>query len=499
MSEPSANPTDNSKKRGALVRRWLGWAAGEPAIAVELRDTRRMFRVRAGGARTLDAMYVRVGDSAVQDGFSPDGDDEQAVLDVGAVAWRGPLGGGIAGIRERVRAARALLDRPLTSYYLIIGITTLLLCLGLMMVLSTGSVNDLQQGESPYHDFEWQLVGIIVGLPVMWLMARSSPRVFRAMAYPLLAVSIIGLGLTLIPGVAVKHNDVARWIAIGPITFQPSELAKLALAVWGADLLARKEKLGMLADWRHMLLPLVPGAGLLALLVMAGDDLGTTSILLIILLALLWFGGMPTRVYTALIILMGLVLFLLVVAKGYGSARLTDFLHPDTNPVGPDQQPIQGTYGLGSGGWFGLGLGASKEQWGYLPEDSSDFIFAIIGEELGLVGTLCVTALYGGLAFAGLRVARRAPDTFSRLAAATITAWIVMQAVVNIGAVIGVFPITGVPLPLVSQGLSSVLVTMVGLGMLMSFARREPGASQALAARGPGVGSRVLSWLSRGG
>jgi hypothetical protein len=151
-----------------------------------------------------------------------------------------------------------------------------------------------------------------------------------------------------------------------------------------------------------------------------------------------------------------------------------------------------------AGGLFGVGLGASKEQWGWLPEDSSDFIFAIIGEELGLVGTLCVTALYGGLAWAGLRVARRAPDTFSRLAAAAITAWIVMQAVVNIGAVIGVFPITGVPLPLVSQGLSSVLVTMVGLGMLMSFARREPGASQALAARGPGAGSRALSWLGRG-
>ena len=250
-------------------------------------------------------------------------DDEAERLDVGAgLPWRGPLGGGLAGIRERVRAARALLDRPLTSYYLIIGITTLLLCLGLMMVLSTGSVIDLQQGESPYHDFEWQLVGIVVGLPIMWLMARSSPRVFRAMAYPLLAVSIIGLGLTLIPGVAVRHNDVARWIAIGPITFQPSELAKLALAVWGADLLARKEKLGMLADWRHMLVPLVPGAGLLALLVMAGDDLGTTCILLIILLALLWFAGMPTRVYAALLILMGLVLVLLVVAKGYGSARI---------------------------------------------------------------------------------------------------------------------------------------------------------------------------------
>src|SRR3984885_14895507 len=467
-------PSDNSKTRAA---RLAGWRA----ITVELRDTRRMFRVRAGRAQTLDGMYVRVGGSAVDDGLGPAEDGDAERLDAGpAQPWRDSLGGGVARVHERVRAARALLDRPLTSYYLILGATALLLCLGLMMVLATASVNDLSAGESPYHDFEWQVAGIAVGLPIMWLMARSSPRVFRAMAYPLLAVSIIGLGLTLIPGVAVKHNDGARWIAIAPITFQPSELAKLALAVWGADLLARKEKLGMLVDWRHLLVPLMPGAGVLAILVMAGDDLGTTSLLLLILMAL--------------------VLVLLIVARGYGAARITDFLNPqnNTNPVGTNQQPIQGKLALGSGGLFGVGLGASKEQWGWLPESSSDFIFAIIGEELGLVGTLCVTALYGGLAWAGLRVARRAPDTFSRLAAAAITAWIVMQAVVNIGAVIGVFPITGVPLPLVSQGLSSVLVTMVGLGMLMSFARREPGASQALAARGPGVGSRVLSWLSRG-
>jgi cell division protein FtsW len=439
-------------------------------------------------------MYVRVGASAVDDGFGSAEDEDGELMEAGqALPWRG----GVVG--ERVRAARALLDRPLTSYYLILGITTLLLCLGLMMVLSTASVNDLSAGESPYHDFEWQVVGIVVGLPIMWLMARSSPRVFRAMAYPLLAVSVIGLGLTLIPGVAVKHNDVARWIAIGPVTFQPSELAKLALAVWGADLLARKEKLGMLVDWRHLLVPLMPGAGVLAMLVMAGDDLGTTSILLIILLALLWIAGIPTRVFTALLILMGLVLALLIVARGYGSSRITDFLNPSSAGLTTaNWQPTQGKYALGSGGLFGVGLGASKEQWGWLPEASSDFIFAIIGEELGLVGTLCVTALYGGLAWAGLRVARRAPDTFSRLAAASITAWIVVQAVVNIGAVIGVFPITGVPLPLVSQGLSSVLVTMIGLGMLMSFARREPGASQALAARGPGAGSRALSWLGRG-
>jgi cell division protein FtsW len=237
----------------------------------------------------------------------------------------------------------------------------------------------------------------------------------------------------------------------------------------------------------------------LVLLVMAGDDLGTSIILLIIFLVLAWIAGTPGRVFGAMLILMGLVLLLLIVTSQYRLARFTSFFDShNTNPLGTNMQPIQGKWALGSGGIFGVGLGGSGEKWGWLPEDTTDYIFAIIGEELGLVGTLCVTALYGGLAFAGLRVARRAPDTFSRLAAAAITAWIVMQAVVNIGAVIGVLPITGVPLPLVSYGLSSVLVTMVALGMLMSFARREPGAREALAARGPDVGSRVLSWAGLG-
>jgi cell division protein FtsW len=446
-------------------------------------------------------MYVRVVGRAAQDAFGTDEDEAADRLGVGGRAGGGSVRDGLAGITERVRAARALLDRPLTSYYVIVGITTLLLCLGLVMVLSTASVTDLIYGESAYHDFEWQLAGIAVGLPIMWLVARSSPRLFRAVAYPLIAVSIIGLGLTLIPGVAHTQNGASRWIAIGPVTFQPSELAKLALAIWGADLLARKEKLGMLADWRHMLIPLLPGTGLLAMLVMAGNDVGTTLILLVVFLALLWIAGTPARVFAALLILMGLVLLLLIVTAGYRSARITDFLHPQsTGATGSTNwQATQGKYALGSGGLFGVGLGGSREKWGWLPESTSDFIFAIIGEEFGLVGTLCVTALYGGLAFAGLRVARRAPDAFSRLASAAITAWIVVQAMVNIGAVIGVLPITGIPLPLVSKGLSSVLVTMTGLGMLMSFARREPGASQALAARGPGAGARVLSWLRRGG
>ena len=402
---------------------------------------------------------------------------------------------GLEGLRDRIGGWRALLNRPLTSYYLVLGITALLLGLGLVMVQSTASIADLTAGLSPYSDFKKQLLGAALGLPLMWVAAHSSPRLFRAFAYPLLAVSVVGLGLTLIHGVGVSQNGAARWISLGGQQVQPSEIAKLALAVWGADLLARKEKLGQLADWRHMLVPLMPGVGVLCLLVMTGDDLGTTFILLVIFLALLWVIGTPGRVFGGLLILMTLAMMLMIVSANYRFQRMVGYLNPQGGATGANMQGIQGKYAIGSGGLFGVGLGASREKWGWVPESSNDFIFAIIGEELGLVGTLCVTFLYGGLAYAGLRIARRVPDLFSRLAAAAITAWIVVQAVVNIGAVIGVLPITGVPLPLVSAGLSSLLVTLIALGVLMSFARLEPGAREALAARGPGWPLRVLSWL----
>ena len=419
-----------------------------------------------------------------------DGEDDAS--DAG-LAGLGPST--VAVARDRLATWSAFLDRPLTSYYLIVGITGLLLGLGLVMVLSTSSVQDLAEGLPPYSDFKKQLLGAVIGLPIMFLAARSSPRLFRAAAYPLLGVSILGLGLTLIPAVGRSAYGASRWIAVGPLQLQPSEFAKLALVLWGADLLARKERLGQLEDWRHLLIPLLPGVGLLAMLVMAGDDLGTTFVLLVIFITLLWVIGTPGRVFGGMLALMGLVMLLLAVTSAYRLKRLTGFVNPQGGPMGPNMQGIQGKYAVGSGGLFGVGLGASGEKWGYVPESTSDFIFAIIGEELGLVGTLCVCLLYGGLAFAGLRVARRVQDTFSRLAAAAITAWVVMQAVVNIGAVIGVLPITGVPLPLVSAGLSSLLVTMVALGMLMSFARREPGAREALAARGPALPLRLLSWL----
>ena len=411
-----------------------------------------------------------------------------------ATAGRGqPLPAAGEPARRTPSALLAVLDRPLTSYYLILGITTLLLGLGLVMVLSTSSVQQLDQGGSPYSGFQHQLIGVVLGLPCMWLAARCAPTVFRAAAYPLMFIAVLGLLLT--PVIGTYSGGATREIVFGPVAFQASELAKLAFLLWGADLLARKEKLAQLDDWRLLLIPLLPGAGLLCMLVMLGDDLGTTFVLLLIFLALLWVVGTPLRLYLGMLGLIGLALLLLIVVARYRLGRLTSFFGPQGSPTGAQMQSIQGKWAVGSGGWFGVGLGASRQKWGWVPDDTTDFIFAIIGEELGLIGTLCVSLLYGGLAFAGLRVARRAQDTFSRLAAAGATVWIVGQAIVNIAAVLVLLPITGVPLPLVSSGLSSLVVTMVALGMLMSFAKREPGAAQALAEAGPGPVRRALSWL----
>jgi cell division protein FtsW len=391
----------------------------------------------------------------------------------------------------------ALLDRPLTSYYLVVGITVLLLALGLAMVLSTSSASQLDTGNPPYAVFQKQLLGAAVGLPVMWIAAKSPPALFRALAYPLLGISILGLVLVLMIGRTVDGAE--RWIQVAGFQLQPSEFAKLGFLLWGADLLARKEKLSQLTDLRQLLIPLMPGAVLLSLLVMLGNDLGTTFIVLVIFLALLWVIGTPGRLFIGMFGIMGFAMLTLIVVARYRVDRLTCFVNPQVQASGCGWQLVQGKYAIGSGGWLGVGLDASRARWGWVPNASTDFIFAILGEELGLVGTACVAFLYGGLAYAGLRIARRMTDTFMRLAAAAATAWIVVQALVNIGAVLGLLPITGVPLPLISAGVSSLLVTMAVLGMLMAFAKREPGARQALAARGPGLPVRVLSWLGLAG
>jgi cell division protein FtsW len=384
---------------------------------------------------------------------------------------------------------QALLDRPLASYYLVLGCTLLLLGVGLMMVLSTSTAYDLDNQLPPYSMFEKQLLGAAVGLGLMLLAAKSPPRLFRAFAYPLLIAAVGGLMLVLLFGHEVY--GAKRWISVAGNQVQPSEFAKLALVVWGADLLARKERLKQLTDSRHILVPLLPGAGLMCMLVMIGKDLGTTFLLSVIFLSLLWVIGAPAKLIIGMVALMLFALLMLVAVHPYEWARITSFLSSHS----PSYQLVQGKDALGSGGLFGVGSGASRAKWGRVPNSPTDSIFAILGEELGLVGTLCVVVLYGGLAFAGLRIARRVADTFARVCAGAITVWLTAQALVNMGAVLGLLPITGVPLPLISAGVSSLIVTLVAIGMLMSFARSEPGAAQAIAASGPSLSRRLTAWL----
>ncbi len=404
-------------------------------------------------------------------------------------------GGGRPGPREHVAAAVGLLDRPLTSYYLVLGCSIMLLALGLTMVLSASSVKQLQATGSAYTLFQKQAVWMAIGLPAMWLASRLPVRTFRALAYPLVLLSVVALGLVLVPGLGRSAGGATPWVDLGPLQIQPSELAKLGLVLWGADLLARKDRLGQLTEWRPLLVPLMPGAGILVLLVMLGSDLGTTLVLLTIFLALLWVVGAPGRLFVGIAGLVCLLVSILIVVEPYRMQRLTGFLDPSGNKLTTNYQGTQGLYALASGGLFGTGLGEGRAKWDYLPHAETDFIFAIVGEEFGLIGTLVVVGLFGTLAYAGLRIARRVKDPFTRLAAAGVTAWLVVQAIVNIGAVIAVLPITGIPLPLVSYGGSALIPSLFALGMLLAFAKREPGARQALSARGPGPVVRALSWL----
>ncbi|MGI5168855.1 putative lipid II flippase FtsW [Spirillospora sp. CA-253888] len=402
---------------------------------------------------------------------------------------------GRARPREQVAAAVGLLDRPLTSYYLVLGCTVMLLALGLTMVLSASLVKQLQETGSAYTLLQKQAMWVALGLPLMWLASRLPVKAFRTLAYPILLLSVVALLLVLVPGLGRTAGGATRWIAFGPFQLQPSEPAKLALVLWGADLLARKERLGQLTEWRPLLVPLLPGAGVLVLLVMLGNDLGTTLVLLTIFLALLWVVGAPARLFIGIAGLVALLVSILIVVEPYRMQRLTGFLDPASSQLTHNYQGTQGLYAIASGGLFGTGLGEGRAKWDFLPHAETDFIFAIVGEEFGLVGTLVVLVLFGLLAYAGLRIARRVKDPFTRLAAAGATAWLLVQAIVNIGAVIGVFPITGIPLPLVSYGGSALIPTLIALGMLLAFAKREPGARQALAARGPGPVLRALSWL----
>jgi cell division protein FtsW len=389
--------------------------------------------------------------------------------------------------RLHTRALRAW-DRPLTAYYVILGGSLLLTVLGLVMVFSASQIQALQWDLPSTYFFRKQLTAAVLGGGLLLIASRMPVRLHRAFAYPLLAISVSLLVLVQVPGIGHAVNGNQNWLQVGgPFQLQPSEFAKLALILWGADLLARKQDKRLLTQWKHLLVPLVPAGFILLGLIMLGGDMGTAIILTAILLGLLWLAGAPTRLFAGVLGFAGLIGFVLIRTSANRMARLACIGATEPGPNDQCWQAVHGIYALASGGWFGSGLGASMEKWGQLPEPHTDFIFAVTGEELGLAGTLSVVALFAALGYAGIRVAGRTEDPFVRYAAGGVTTWITAQAVVNIGAVLGLLPIAGVPLPLFSYGGSALLPTLFAIGLLIAFARSEPAARAALAARAPGV------------
>jgi cell division protein FtsW len=377
---------------------------------------------------------------------------------------------------------KTALDRPLTSYYLVLGVSALLLSLGLLMVLSASSVYSLNEYGSSYAVFVRQATWVVIGIPLAWVASRLPLRLVRGLSWPALAASVALVALTYVPGIGVAVNGNQNWISLGgPIQLQPSEFAKLALVLWCADVYARKGRL--LTQWRHLLVPMLPACAVVVGLVVGQGDLGTALVLFGIVLGLLWVVGAPLRLFGGTLLALGVLAFGLATTQAERVARLTTFLDPIADYGGTGWQASHGFFALATGGLWGSGIGASSQKWGGLPEAHTDYIFAIIGEEFGLFGTLVVLSLFVALAYAGVRIAARTADRFVRYASAGIVVWLLGQAMINIGMVLGLLPVIGIPLPLISYGGSALLPTLVALGLLLSFARKEPGAEAALRAR----------------
>ncbi|QWF24181.1 putative lipid II flippase FtsW [Nocardioides sp. LMS-CY] len=379
-------------------------------------------------------------------------------------------------------AARAALDRPLTSYYLLLGASALLLTIGLIMVLSASSVYSYEKNDgNSYAIVTRQLIWVVIAIPCAFLASRMPLGLVRRFAWPALLLSVLLLALVRVPGLGRTVNGNTNWLGIGPFTIQPAEIAKLAIVLWAAHIYARKDR--KLTSLHQILMPVVFGIGLVIVLVMLGRDLGTALVLFAILLAMLWVVGAPARLFTLMLSMIGVLALYLATTSQHRLDRIMTFTDPFKDYHYAGWQPAHGLFALSSGGIFGQGIGGSREKWGTLPEAHTDFIFAVLGEELGLIGTLLVIVLFLTIAYAAVRVASRTTEPFVRYMTFGIVVWLLGQMIINVGMVLALLPVIGIPLPLVSYGGSALLPSLVALGLLIGFARREPEAARALAQR----------------
>jgi cell division protein FtsW len=350
------------------------------------------------------------------------------------------------------------------------ALMTVLCLIGLVMVLSASTVQSLHEYGTPWYYFERQALWLALGAVAFLVTVKVDYHRWRRLGALALIGSLALLIVVLMPSIGVNGGGSARWIGVGAWRVQPSELAKLALVIFAADILDRRSD--HMRDWRYSMMPVLLAFLAMAALVMLQPDMGTTTILACITLAALYVAGSPLRPLVTMVAAGLGAAFVAAKAAPYRWARLTSFLHPFADASNAGYQSAQSMVALGSGRLFGLGLGATRAATGYLPNQYTDFIYAIIGEETGLLGSLLVVGLFVALAVVGIRVACRAQDRFGSILAAGITAWLVGQAVINMGAVVGLLPVTGVPLPFVSYGGSSLIIAMGALGMVCNVAKQ---------------------------
>jgi cell division protein FtsW len=352
----------------------------------------------------------------------------------------------------------------------IIGIVSVLSLIGLVMILSASSVTALYENGSTWYQVQRQFIWLLLGVAALFLVQRIDyHRLVKWIPGALVFTGVL-MVLVLIPGLGVNVNGASRWLGWGQLRVQPSELVKLVMILFLADVLTRRAK--QLDDNRAVLWPILVVFFSFVALLMLQPNLGTTIILAAIVLVMLFVGGIPGKSLGLLIAALVGGATMAAFLEPYRYRRLVAFIDPWADPLNTGFQTIQSQVSLANGGLLGTGLGAGRAKWGFLPEAHTDFIYAVIGEEAGLAGALIVIALVLSLGLLGVRTALRSSDRLGMLIATGVTAWILVQALINVGAVVGVLPITGVPLPFVSAGGSSLVVTMAAVGVLLNVARQ---------------------------
>ncbi len=378
--------------------------------------------------------------------------------------------------RPKARTStRIFLGRNMTAesadYFLLLGTTIFLVVLGLIMVFSSSSVDSGRTNAGFFGIFGRQGISALVGVPLMLVVSRLPAKFFRRIAIPALFAAGAFQLLVFTPlGEVVGGNR--NWISIGGVGVQPSEAVKLALVLWLGMILSLKKDL--LNDWKHALIPVIPVAGGAILLVLLGDDLGTVMVMAGIVIGALFFSGVRLRVIGLLALSGAAIAVAAAVTNPNRLRRVVTFLGDEcTDYANSCWQPLHGMWALANGGFFGVGLGNSKAKWSWLPAANNDYIFAIIGEEMGFLGAFVVLAMFVLLAVVFVRIIRSSNDMFVRVVTGSVLAWTIGQAFLNVGVVLRLVPVLGVPLPLISAGGSALITSLVAIGIVLSFARER--------------------------